>query len=188
MNFFLRPVKPFSINQRFGENKACESLDGNHTYITCDGNNPPVGYGSLYGEKGHLGVDLAAKHNQPVYCAMDGVVYKIDTNPKSGLDVRVESEEAGRKFRHIYEHLLGYQPKVGDKVSQGDLIGWADNTGYSSGDHLHWQVEELVKGMWTPIDPLPLTSTIHAQDRRSLSELLARMADLLADFLRAKGG
>lgn len=184
MNYFLRPVKPFLINQKFGENTACEATDGSQKVIACDGNNPPAGYVSLYGPRGHLGVDLFAVHNQPVYNALKGKVYKIDTNPRSGLDVRVESEKNGRKFRHIYEHLLGYQPKVGDEIDAGELIGWADNTGYSAGDHLHWQVEELLDGVWTPIDPLPLTDKLHAQDARTLLELLARLCDLLADSLR----
>lgn len=182
----LRPVKPLHINQPFGENKACVSTDGNQKVINCDGKNPPAGYRSLYGDAGHLGVDMRAVHNQPVYNVLDGEVYRIDTDAKSGLDVRVESEWNGRKFRHIYEHLLGYQPQVGDKVSAGDLIGWADNTGYSAGNHLHFQLEEKIGRNWTPIDPMPLMSRFYAQDARTLLELIARLADLVADLARSK--
>ena len=182
--YFYRPVKPFVVNQFFGENQACVDIATGKIVITADGNNPPKGYKSLYGPGGHKGLDLRAKHNQPVYCALDGTVYKIDTNEKTGLDVKVESTIDGRKFRHVYEHLLGYQPKVGDFVKAGDLIGWADNTGWSAGDHLHWQVEEFIGEKWVPINPFPLTSPTHAQDVRTLSELLARLADLLADKLR----
>lgn len=66
----------------------------------------------------------------------------IDTKEKSGLDVRVESQFDGVLHRHIYEHLMGYQPMVGDKIMCGDLIGWAGKTGYASGDHLHFQLEK----------------------------------------------
>lgn len=181
----FRPVKPLIINQNFGENKACIPIGGG-VVIVCDGNSPPPGYKSLYGPAGHLGTDMAAKHNQPVYAPMDGRVYKIDTNEKSGLDVRVECEWQGRKLRYIVEHLLGYQPKVGDNVKAGELLGWADNTGYAAGDHLHFQLEELLGGIWTPIDCMPLMSTLYAQDIRTWQELLARLADLLADLLRSK--
>lgn len=184
---FYRPVKPLVINQRFGENTACVSTDGKNTVITCNGLKPPPGFQSLYGPAGHLGLDLRAIHSQPVYCALDGVVDYIDTKERSGLDVRVVSEWRGRKLKHIYEHLLGYQPKKGDKVSSGDLIGWADNTGYSSNDHLHFQVEEFLEGKWVPIDPLPLLSEFYAQDRRTLWELVGRFGDLLADYSRAIG-
>ena len=186
MKPFFRPVKPFSINQKFGENTICVSLEEPKKVKNCNGLKPPKGFKSLYGPKGHLGLDLFTKHSQPVYCALDGVVYQIDTTVKSGLDVRVESQVGSRRFQHIYEHLLGYQPKVGDKVKSGDLIGWADNTGYSSGDHLHFQINELIKGKWVPIDPETVLSTLHAQDISSLQERIARLADLLADLLRAK--
>jgi len=182
----FRPVKPLKVNQNFGQNDACISTDGKQKVITCNGNNPPAGYKSLYGAKGHLGVDLYAIHSQPVYCTLDGVVYKIDTDSRSGLDVRVESLVGGEKYRHIYEHLLGYQPKVGDSIKAGELIGWADNTGWSAGDHLHFQVEKLINGKWVPVDPMALMGTIYAQDIRSWKEILARGAELIADLLRAK--
>lgn len=179
----FRPVKPLIINQNFGANQACVPINGGKV-ITCDGNNPPKGYKSLYGKKGHTGTDMFAGHSQPVYPVAEGVVYKIDTTEKSGLDVRIETTLDGRKFRHIYEHLLGYQVKVGDNVKPGEIIGWADNTGYSAGDHLHFQLEELIKGVWTPIDAIPLMSQYYSQDARKIKELIARMAELFADYLR----
>lgn len=188
-----RPISPFIINQRFGENNACITTDGSQKVIVCDGNNPPGGYKSLYGPDGHGGLDLRASHSQPVYCAQDGRVYNIDTHEKSGLDVRVESIVDGRRLRHIYEHLLGYQPRVGDLVKTGDLIGWADNTGYSSGDHLHFQVEEYIDGEWVNIDPLSVLSSMYALDAKRieamlpyLKEQVARLADMVADYLRNK--
>ena len=183
--FLFCPVWPFSINQRFGENKACIPIQGG-VVVSCDGKNPPAGYKSLYGPLGHKGLDLASYHGQPVYCACAGVVASIDTDPRSGLDVRVISEVDGKRYRHIYEHLLGYQAKVGDKIELGQLIGWADNTGYSSGDHLHWQFE-VWDGRWIAIDPLPYTEFISAVQFaglwRQVKELAARLAEYLADKL-----
>lgn len=192
MKVLFQPVSPFHINQRFGENSACVSLDGKKTVVICDGTNPPAGYKSLYGVKGHLGLDLRATHGQEVYCAQTGVVYKIDTDAKSGLDIRVESEMNGIKFRHIYEHLLGYQPKVGDKVQVGQLLGWADNTGYSSGNHLHFQFEVWNGKEWVPSDPLPYMEDKFARTFLSeynqvlhLKEMVALLADRLAVYLRS---
>ena len=191
MKLLFRPVNPFYITQTFGENRACVSLDGTKKVITCDGNNPPAGYKSLYGEKGHGAIDIATTHGQEVYAAQDGTVYQIDTSEKSGLDVRIESEKHGIKFRHIYEHLMGYQVKVGDKVRVGQLIGWADNTGYSSGDHLHFQFSVWNGLEWVKNDPMPYMEPTFAPDMLRmedkvlyLKEVIARLLDRTATSLR----
>jgi murein DD-endopeptidase MepM/ murein hydrolase activator NlpD len=186
---FHWPVNPVIINQKFGENKAC--VDLNNQVITCDGFNPPAGYKSLYGSRGHLGLDLGISHGQEVYNAQKGMVSFIDTNPKSGLDVRVVSVINGVEYKCIYEHLLGYQARVGDILETGQLIGWADNTGYSSGDHLHFQIEKDVNNVWIAIDPLPLMSNMFAKDvlytnkkLKYISEQLAVLLDKISEFLR----
>lgn len=185
--FLHQFVKPFRIFQKFGENRACIPIGGGKV-IACDGNNPPPGYKSLYGFPGHKGIDVPAYHGQPVYCACDGVVYDIDTKEKSGLDVKVLTERNGEKYLHVYEHLLGYQPKKEDKIKTGDLIGWADNTGYSAGDHLHFELKIWSSGNWKSIDPEPFLTNLYALDVRGivgkLKELSAQLADWLAELLR----
>lgn len=185
MKVIYQPVKPFFVRQGFGANEACVSPD--NKVISCDGNNPPEGYRSLYGEKGHTGLDLHALHGQEVFCAQTGVVTHIDTNPKSGLDVRITSVINGDTYEHVYEHLLGYVHQKGVKVETGQVIGWADNTGYSSGDHLHFEV----KKNGVHIDPLPIMESIFAGDilkinntLKSLFEQVAILADRLAEYLR----
>lgn len=187
---FHWPVTPAIIGQYFGENKACVNLD--LKVISCDGANPPAGYKSLYGSAGHLGLDLGIlKHGQEVYNAQKGMVSFIDTNPKSGLDVRVNSVIDGVEYKCIYEHLMGYQAKVGDIIETGQLIGWADNTGYSAGDHLHFQIEKNVNNVWIPVDPLPIMSNLFAKDvlylnskMKYISEQLAVLLDSIISWLR----
>jgi len=186
---FFRPVSPFNINQKFGENTACVSLDGKNKVISCNGLKPPAGYKSLYGPKGHLGLDLMAKNGQPVYCSLEGVVDFIDTQPKSGLDVRIVSRVGGVKYLHIYEHLLGHNMMyIGKQVKTGDCIGWADNTGYSAGDHLHFELKKWVNGVWVSVDPTPLMNDVFALDANTtykiLLEKLAVALELLVDILR----
>ena len=178
MKVIFQPVKPFRISQYFGENKACVSTDGNKTVITCDGKNPPAGYKSLYGAHGHTALDIPTSHGQEVYSAQDGVVYHIDTDKRSGLDVRIEHEVGGKRYRTIYEHLMGYQVKVGDKVRVGQLIGWADNTGYSSGDHLHFVLDTFEDGKWKRIDPLLYMENIFALDFLKLVDKVAYIKEL----------
>lgn len=185
--FLARPIKPFVINQLFGANKACISLDGKKTVIFCDGYNPPEGYKSVYGSGTHTGLDFSAYLNQPVYNACTGIVELLDVNERSGLDVRIVSEINGKKYRHIYEHLNGINVKVGDRVRTGMCIGWAGTTGYSSGVHLHFQLEEWINMKWKPIDPLPLMHEYFAPDVdkvRGLIERILVIAENLIEKMR----
>lgn len=181
-----QPVSPWIVNQKFGENRACVPTGGG-AVITCDGTKPPTGYKSLYGKKGHLGIDLFSVHGQPVYCAADGVVHSIDTSERTGLDVKVLTTDGKDKYIHVYEHLLGYQPKVGDEVKRGRLIGWADNTGYSSGDHLHFELKKYIDDGYVSVDPMKYMEPKFAKDADgviSLYESLILLLEQLVDKLR----
>lgn len=163
MKQLYRPLKPFVKGQRFGENKACIEIGGTKV-ISCDGKNPPKGYKSVYGSEGHTGLDLAAYARQPIMCARKGTVRSIDTNTRTGLDVRIETEVDGVRYRHVYEHLDAYNVRVGQDVETGELIGWAGTTGKSSGVHLHFGVYELQGDKWVPVDPEPLLYDGYAED------------------------
>ena len=52
-----------------------------------------------------------------------------------------------------YAHLQSKPSvQVGQRVAQGDVIGYVGSTGSSTGNHLHFQL--LVNG--TPVDPLAM--------------------------------
>ena len=42
------------------------------------------------------------------------------------------TDEKGNNYMTVYAHLSEFKVKVGDKVSQGDLIGLMGSTGYST--------------------------------------------------------
>lgn len=182
-----QPIKPFILNQYFGENKTCVSLDGTSKFITCDGYNPPTGFKSVYDSRGHLGIDCRGNSGTRSCAAYNGRVSSIDTNLKTGLDVRIEHEYQGEKYRTIHEHLLAYTPKVGDWVETGQLVGWVGSTGFSSGPHLHFQFEKWIDGAWIPQDPLPFMFEKSAEDWRNeriaiLQKALESMKKVLLDW------
>lgn len=152
VRFLFRPVSPFHINQQFGENKACIDIATGKKTIYCDGLNPPAGYRSVYSKiNGHNGLDLRAKNNQPIYSAQDGIVAELVDEPVRGLGLGIITTKKfycleTKKLEHFkirYWHNARHNVRLGHTVSIGDLIAWADNTGYSSGDHLHFELKPV---------------------------------------------
>jgi murein DD-endopeptidase MepM/ murein hydrolase activator NlpD len=87
---------------------------------------------------GHDGVDIRAARGTEIYTVADGVVYRVETRPdvhNYGIHVRVRHNDSERT---IYAHLEQALVKVGELVKGGQAIGYADNTGNSTGDHLHF--------------------------------------------------
>jgi murein DD-endopeptidase MepM/ murein hydrolase activator NlpD len=103
-------------------------------------------------EKGHMGIDFSAAHGAPVFAVHDGFAFYVgpDSHGGDGIYLRFEDEEnPGKWYTCIYWHLNPpsdpeFAPLVdamGRQVKQGDLLGYADNSGApfeSTGDHLHF--------------------------------------------------
>lgn len=157
----FRPLISNAITQNYGANLACIYPNGKVT--SKRGNVCPSGSVEMYpsmGMKGHSGVDYKAWHGEPIYHAGDyeGVM-KIEKDFSGGIGVDVISlkpitvEETRNGKRYVYTghvkcrywHLkapVGYDGKI---VKLGEQIGLADNTGASSGDHLHFGVKKCDK-------------------------------------------
>lgn len=149
------PVRPFKINQHFAENYPCVRDFGLPTQNIVMGgaNTCPPGYDKLYPHfdmAGHNGTDLAAGR-QPVYAAAAGTVIEQQLVESRGLGLGIVTDEPvdldcgtfHAKLR--YWHLASFSVKVGDYVTQGQQIGVSDNTGYSSGNHLHFELQPMTK-------------------------------------------
>jgi len=173
------PVKPKFINQGFGDNGD---------YYQSHGINI----------KGHNGIDLQASHGQPVYATHDGTAYyEVDANSGHGVviisDLQYDYNGGQANFKTIYWHLCdsSKEPKYVSpveghplKVKTGDIIGYADNTGLSTGDHLHfglkpvlsgepvgtWYNPEQNNGYLGAIDPAPYFNGLFAQDVSGIPE------------------
>jgi murein DD-endopeptidase MepM/ murein hydrolase activator NlpD len=96
----------------------------------------------------HAGVDLAARAGSPVVATADGTVSTAAWAGGYGLLVAVEH---GRGRQTRYAHLSRLNVAAGQRVRQGDVIGFVGSTGRSTGPHLHY--ETRVNGR--PINPRP---------------------------------
>lgn len=135
------------------------------------------------GMKGHNGIDFVTRHGEPIYfnCVdLEGTVlnHHVDSAGGIGIDVIVKDKD-GKIYKLRYWHLIkeGFMSKVGKVLSTGDLVGYADNTGRSSGDHLHWGVKPQIidkngsyrnelpgNGYWGGIDPDPFFKNVYIKD------------------------
>jgi murein DD-endopeptidase MepM/ murein hydrolase activator NlpD len=151
MKFLFKPISPLVINQPFGDNKVCIHKT-NKSIISCDGHNPPVGYKSVYSQmKGHNGLDLRAKKFQPIYASQDGYITEVVDEKVRGIGIGMVTKNkffcietnSYEHFKIRYWHNFANAFRKGDEVFIGDMIAWADNTGLSSGDHLHLELKPV---------------------------------------------
>jgi len=88
----------------------------------------------------HDGLDIAAACGSPIVAAASGVVTESSSNTGYGNRLVVDhGTVAGHQLRTSYNHAESYVVSVGDRVEQGQLIGWVGSTGASTGCHLHFQ-------------------------------------------------
>ncbi len=87
----------------------------------------------------HNGLDMALDFYVPIVAAADGLVTFVGGDSAFGLGWYVEIEHDGG-WSTTYAHLVEFNVQQGQYVTQGDIIGYNGNTGYSTGPHLHFEV------------------------------------------------
>ncbi len=97
----------------------------------------------------HTGVDFAAPMGTPIVAAGNGVVIKAGR--ESGYGNRVEIQHANG-YITTYNHMSGFARGLaeGQRVRQGQVIGYLGMTGLATGPHLHYEV--IVNGHF--VDPM----------------------------------
>ena len=86
----------------------------------------------------HGGVDLAASTGTPVRATGDGRVETAGWNGGYGNYIKVNHSAIG-PYKTAYAHLSRIAVKKGQRVRQGDVIGYVGSTGKSTGPHLHYE-------------------------------------------------
>jgi murein DD-endopeptidase MepM/ murein hydrolase activator NlpD len=99
---------------------------------------PIYGYYDL-----HDGTDFAAGCGTPVQAAASGEVLSAYYSEGYGNQVLVDHGVVdGVSLSTSYSHLTSFAVSAGEEVQQGEVIGYAGTTGYSTGCHLHFMVYE----------------------------------------------
>tara|TARA_B100000900_G_scaffold413917_1_gene439078 strand:+ start:257 stop:1558 length:1302 start_codon:yes stop_codon:yes gene_type:complete len=89
--------------------------------------------------KMHRGTDFAAPEGTPIMASGDGVIIKASWCGGGGNCVKIKHNST---YSTVYAHLSKFSgvSKVGNRVKQGQVIGYVGSTGKSTGPHLHYEV------------------------------------------------
>ena len=83
--------------------------------------------------KPHRGTDFAANVGTPILATANGLVVKSSYTRGNGNYVTIKHNNT---FSTQYLHMKLRKVKVGEWVTQGQVIGWVGMTGYTSGPHV----------------------------------------------------
>jgi murein DD-endopeptidase MepM/ murein hydrolase activator NlpD len=88
--------------------------------------------------RAHKGVDFAAPIGTPVKATADGVIAFAGKENGYGNVIKMEHQN---RYGTVYGHLSRFAVGIrsGQRVKQGDVIGFVGMTGLTSGPHLHYE-------------------------------------------------
>jgi murein DD-endopeptidase MepM/ murein hydrolase activator NlpD len=86
--------------------------------------------------KAHNGIDYRAPKGTPVYAAGDGRVTRSAYNQYNGHHVFIQHANS---IETKYLHFTNRTVKQGQRVKQGEIIGYVGSTGLAEAPHLHYE-------------------------------------------------
>lgn len=104
--------------------------------------------------KMHVGVDFFADLGTPVVATADGTVTFAGRKSKGGYGILIDLKHGTTGYETRYSHLSDVAIEEGEKVRQGQVIGYSGNSGLSKGPHLHYEVKKDEKYV-NPADYFP---------------------------------
>ena len=133
--------------------------------------------------RAHLGVDYAAPVGAPVVAVSNGVVMRAGFSGDAGRLVALRHSSG---YESLYLHLSSVAVHVGQRVSQGELVGRVGSSGLSTGPHLDYRLRK--NGTYVnpltehrrmpPGDPIPASlMAAFTAERDKAAALLAAPSD-----------
>ncbi|TVZ26176.1 murein DD-endopeptidase MepM/ murein hydrolase activator NlpD [Gillisia sp. Hel_I_86] len=83
--------------------------------------------------KAHKGTDYAAPHGTPIWSTANGTVIAASYTGGNGNYVKVKHNDT---YTTQYLHMSKRNVRVGQRVKQGDIIGYVGSTGLATGPHV----------------------------------------------------
>jgi murein DD-endopeptidase MepM/ murein hydrolase activator NlpD len=98
----------------------------------------------------HQGIDIMAPYGAPVLAASDGEIVRFWNSELGG--VSIYQADADGDLVYYYAHLSARADNIkeGDRVAQGQVIGYVGSTGNATTPHLHFEMARVedVRRWW----------------------------------------
>ncbi len=116
--------------------------------------------------RAHKGVDFRAATGTPIPSAGAGRVVVRKYSKSYGNYVKIRHNSS---FETLYAHMSKFAKgvNVGSTVRQGQIIGYAGSTGYSTGPHLHYEIIKDGKHVNPLTVKLPAISNLNAENKKA---------------------
>ena len=137
---------------------------------------PILGYNKM-----HKGTDFAAPEGTPIMASGDGVIIKAGWCGGGGNCVKIKHNKT---YQTIYAHMKNFSNLAipGNRVKQGQVIGYVGSTGMSTGPHLHYEVIENGKKINSQLLKLPPGKSLEGNQRKQF-EIVRIKTDVLKSDL-----
>ena len=91
----------------------------------------------MRGSEFHRGIDLAAGEGMPIFASKAGTVLIAEYHYSWGNYVVIQHDNGETT---LYAHQRNFAVNAGERVEQGQTIGFVGSTGNSTGSHLHFEL------------------------------------------------
>jgi peptidoglycan DL-endopeptidase CwlO len=88
----------------------------------------------------HPGLDIAVPEGTPIRAALTGTVAFTESEAESGGYGNYTCIDHGAGLSTCYAHQSAFAVSAGQRVQQGEVIGYSGCTGYCLGPHVHFEV------------------------------------------------
>src|SRR5690606_10011244 len=134
--------------------------------------------------KAHLGTDFAAPHGTPIVATAAGVVEASAYGSGNGNYVKIKHDNV---YTTQYLHMSKRAVKRGQRVSQGQVIGYVGSTGLATGPHVCYRFWKHGKQVDALAQVFPPSEPISEKYRAAFNRILSTQQQVLASIGFEKG-
>lgn len=127
--------------------------------------------------KAHLGTDFAAPHGTPIVATAAGVVTESSYGSGNGNYVKIKHDNV---YTTQYLHMSKRAVKKGQRVSQGEVIGYVGSTGLATGPHVCYRFWKHGKQVDALAQVFPPSEPINEKYRIAFNRTLNAQQQVLA--------